>query len=345
MENDQRKNVFVVHGRNIKARDALFAFLQSLQLNPIEWIEAVSNSGAAKTIDQIVTEGIKRADGIIILMTPDDEVSLRPELRNETDHDEINYRFQSRPNVSFEAGLAMGLLRDRTIFVSLGEVKPFSDIQGIPYLVLDNSPKSRHDLVTMLKSIGLDVNDKSSDFLAKSNFQEVLNFPWTLARITNYYHDYLEKWEKKVWGSSGDHKLAKSPVGNVMLDKTMCMIHYPWDIFSDIRDEMIIRMKLDSNKLPFVAVLKSKDSWGLAGVITPSDLAAENKFDLCWKNSRATAADIYTSNPYFVKLDMTWKEAEDYRKKMSIRSGLPVLTEEHHFVGWLPPAGTDFIAD
>jgi predicted nucleotide-binding protein len=37
--------VFVVHGRNEKARIAMFAFLRAIGLQPIEWSEAVSLTG------------------------------------------------------------------------------------------------------------------------------------------------------------------------------------------------------------------------------------------------------------------------------------------------------------
>src|SRR5579863_6412775 len=39
------RRIFVVHGRNAQARDAMFAFLRSIDLDPIEWGEAVSFTG------------------------------------------------------------------------------------------------------------------------------------------------------------------------------------------------------------------------------------------------------------------------------------------------------------
>ena len=44
VEPDPRR-VFVVHGRNLKARDSMFTFLRAVNVDPIEWSEAVSLTG------------------------------------------------------------------------------------------------------------------------------------------------------------------------------------------------------------------------------------------------------------------------------------------------------------
>ena len=41
------RDVFVVHGRNNAAREAMFTFLRSIGLNPLEWSEAVRATGKA----------------------------------------------------------------------------------------------------------------------------------------------------------------------------------------------------------------------------------------------------------------------------------------------------------
>jgi hypothetical protein len=41
---DPRK-LFVIHGRNEAAREAIFTFLRSIGLEPIEWIEALRMTG------------------------------------------------------------------------------------------------------------------------------------------------------------------------------------------------------------------------------------------------------------------------------------------------------------
>jgi len=66
-----------------------------------------------------------------VLFTPDDEARQRDEFH--TPHDEAyetELTPQARPNVLFEAGMAMGRDERRTILVQLGKVRPFSDIAG-----------------------------------------------------------------------------------------------------------------------------------------------------------------------------------------------------------------------
>jgi len=41
------REVFVVHGRNLAARDALFDFLRTIDLHPLEWSEAIQGTGRA----------------------------------------------------------------------------------------------------------------------------------------------------------------------------------------------------------------------------------------------------------------------------------------------------------
>ena len=62
--------VFVVHGRNYAARDAMYSFLRALDLEPITWEPAVAltEKGAPTTLE-VVKAGLEAAQCTVVLMT------------------------------------------------------------------------------------------------------------------------------------------------------------------------------------------------------------------------------------------------------------------------------------
>jgi predicted nucleotide-binding protein len=146
--------VFVVHGRNSKAVTAMFDFLSSIGLKPLEWSQAKKATGKpSPSIPEILDTAFSIAGAVVVLFTPDEMTHLREELRGAKDKDEdFKPSAQSRPNVLFEAGIAMGRYPDRTVLVELGEVRPFTDISGIHVVKLNNSGESRQDLVDSLEN-------------------------------------------------------------------------------------------------------------------------------------------------------------------------------------------------
>ena len=68
---DRRRRVFVVHGRNEPARDAMFSFLRSIGLQPIEWSQAVAATGEASPyIGVVLDSAFDAAQAVVVLMTP-----------------------------------------------------------------------------------------------------------------------------------------------------------------------------------------------------------------------------------------------------------------------------------
>lgn len=170
MEN-KRRQVFVVHGRNRSARDAMFEFLRSLDLQPIEWTTAISLTGKASPyIGEILDVALGQAQAIVVLMTPDEITYLRGEYADGEDDAQTQAAAQARPNVLFEAGMAMGRNPERTVLVELGQIRPFSDVAGRHALKLSNSPESRRSLAGRLKTAGCAVDDSGADWLTAGNF-------------------------------------------------------------------------------------------------------------------------------------------------------------------------------
>ena len=157
------KSVFVVHGRNTAARDEVFKFLRSLGLEPLEWSDALKLTGeGAPYIGQVLDHAFEKAQAVLVLMTPD-EVAYLWKAYAEGDQDpECAPNFQSRPNVLFEAGMALGCNPERTILVEFGSIRPFSDIAGRHVIHLNETIESRKEIRNRLETAGCDV-DTSDD--------------------------------------------------------------------------------------------------------------------------------------------------------------------------------------
>jgi hypothetical protein len=158
------RRVFVIHGRNDRARRGLFEFLRSIGLDPIEWSQALSMTGKASPyIGDVLDTVFGAAQAVVVLQTPDDVAYLHPSLTYPEDP-ECEAQLQARPNVLFEAGMAMGRSPDRTVIVELGKVKVFSDIHGRHAVRLDNAIAKRQDLAQRLKTAGCRVDLSGIDW-------------------------------------------------------------------------------------------------------------------------------------------------------------------------------------
>jgi predicted nucleotide-binding protein len=174
MAGDHRK-VAVVYGRNTAASSAMFEFLRSLNLVPIEWADAVRATGeAAPYVGQVLDELFKMAQAVVVLLTGDDLAYLLPQYQKPDDpQHETEPTPQPRPNVLFEAGLSFGRRPKRTILVEMGAIRPFSDIGGRHVLRFRGEAQHRDDLRRRLETAGCDVN-MQQDWLSAGNFGEAL---------------------------------------------------------------------------------------------------------------------------------------------------------------------------
>jgi predicted nucleotide-binding protein len=168
--------VFIVHGRNGKARAALFDFLRSIGLKPIEWSQAVRATGkGAPYVGEILDAAFSEAQAVVVLMSPDDFAYLRNELRKDKEPIyETQPTPQARPNVLFEAGMALGRHPDRTILVELGDLRPFSDVVGRHTIRFDNSTQTRQDLADRLETAGCPVDLSGRDWHTAGDFEAAL---------------------------------------------------------------------------------------------------------------------------------------------------------------------------
>lgn len=173
-----KRSIFVIHGRNVAITESMNSFLRAVNLKPIEFSSAVHKTieeekhGGNPTIGRILDRVFEKAEVLLVLLTPDDQVTLRSELWGKREKiTERKPSYQPRPNVLFEAGLAIGRHPDKTILVTVGDVKPFSDIAGIHMVHLDNSSKMRRHLAIRLQKMGCAVELDGDDWENVGSFQ------------------------------------------------------------------------------------------------------------------------------------------------------------------------------
>jgi hypothetical protein len=150
----------------------MFAFLRAINLAPQEWEELVQATGIASPfIGDVLQQALSRAQAVVVLLTPEEEAALSPDYYGHGDQPDDRGGWQARPNVLFEAGMALAALPDRTILVEIGAVRRFSDIAGRHSVRFDGDARSRHVLVGRLEAAGCDVRTHGRiDWLSAGDF-------------------------------------------------------------------------------------------------------------------------------------------------------------------------------
>jgi predicted nucleotide-binding protein len=168
-----RDRVFVIHGRDERAKEAVFTLLRALDLKPTEWSTAVSwAGGGAPMIRDVLQAGFSRCWAVVALFTPDDLGELRWMLR---DHQkdgphETSQTGQARQNVVFETGAALAIRPERTVLVEFGHTRPLSDLAGYHWVRIGESAEWRQDLAERLRQTGAEVETTGKEWRTAGDF-------------------------------------------------------------------------------------------------------------------------------------------------------------------------------
>lgn len=165
-------SVFVVHGRNQKLRKSIFEFLRALGLRPMEWSTALASArGVNPYIGDVLDSAMAKVAAVVVIFSADEEARLKPEFcaPNELRTDGA-LRGQPRPNVIFEAGLALGRHPEKTLLIQVGTVRGFTDIDGKHIAKLGENADKRNDVATRLRNLGLNVDTSGSDWMTAGDF-------------------------------------------------------------------------------------------------------------------------------------------------------------------------------
>lgn len=167
-----KREILVVHGRDLDARGAMFDFLRALDLRPLDWEEWVRRTEqGVPYIGTVLDTAFAHAQAVIVLLTPDDFAMLHPRWVAKDDADgEAILRPQARPNVLFEAGMAFGHAPDRTVLVQLGRMRSFSDIAGRHLVVMDDTPQKRAALRGRLMATNCPIDETTDAWLTTTPF-------------------------------------------------------------------------------------------------------------------------------------------------------------------------------
>jgi predicted nucleotide-binding protein len=166
------RDVFVIHGQDEAARQAIFALLRSLNLQPLEWETLVGRTGRATPyLGDVITLAASTTRAALVILTPDDVVRLHPQLLNEErDPHEAQMSCQARPNVFLELGLALMAYPSRTVIVEIGRMRRPSDLGGLNVIRFDGSIVSLRKVANRLRLAGCAVDDSGTDWLDPARF-------------------------------------------------------------------------------------------------------------------------------------------------------------------------------
>ena len=141
-------DVFIVHGHDEAAKQAIAGFVRRFGLNAII-LDEQANRG--QTIIEKFEENADEAGFAIVLLTPDDVGAPK----DKTDE----FKPRARQNVVLELGYFMGKLgRERVCPLFKGGVEKPSDIDGVVYVPMDSSNGWQLKLGIEMKQAGLPID-------------------------------------------------------------------------------------------------------------------------------------------------------------------------------------------
>ena len=145
LQQTNRDQVFVIHGRDHGTRDTVTRFLEDLGLK-IVILQEQPDQGFT-VIEKF--EQYAQIDFAVALFTPDDVGGLEDD----------DLRPRARQNVIFEFGYFIGKFgRDRVRALVKGSPEIPSDYSGVIYIQLDESGGWKMALIREMKSAGFDID-------------------------------------------------------------------------------------------------------------------------------------------------------------------------------------------
>ena len=171
-EQNSLQSVYVIYGRNIAIRDAMYDFLDALGLQLITKEAVVHRLKGSPFAANILNTTFESAQAIIVLFTTEEYARLRRELRKPGKRkEEEEFRPQPSLDQIFEAGYALGRFSKRTILLQIGQVELFSDLDGRHMPNFTGTEDERRNLIDRLRGMGCTLQIDESRWRSAGNFQ------------------------------------------------------------------------------------------------------------------------------------------------------------------------------
>ncbi len=150
LKTNRPEAVFIVHGHDIKSRDALDTYLRSLELKTIILDAKPNNS---MTLIEKFERYASEATVAICMLTPDDIVKETRKQRKMSADEE---KRRARQNVILEMGYFFGRVgRKRVILLYRKPVEVPTDIYGITYIPFNRIRSVEGKIARELKNLGM----------------------------------------------------------------------------------------------------------------------------------------------------------------------------------------------
>lgn len=143
---EQRKKVFVVHGRDSASKNDVARFLEKLKLTPVILHE---RPNAGRTLITKFQEESADIEFAVVLMTPDDKGGLVDGAQS----------LRARQNVIFELGFFIGRLgSERVCALVQGQIEKPSDFDAVVYIPYGAETTWKTELMRELQYAGLPID-------------------------------------------------------------------------------------------------------------------------------------------------------------------------------------------
>ena len=144
---DASRKIFVVHGHDEGAREAVARFIERIELKAIILHEQ-PNRGL--TIIEKFEAEAEQVGFTVVLLTPDDLGGTQANGEQAP---------RARQNVIYELGYFVGKIgRGRVCLLRKGDIEGFSDFNGVIYTQMDAAGAWKLTLARELKAAGFDVD-------------------------------------------------------------------------------------------------------------------------------------------------------------------------------------------